>query len=353
MPNRMRTLSTLVPTLLLMLLAPLTARGQAGSTDLPLFADDTALSLRIEAPFRTLFRNRRDREELDGVLTYTDSAGRDVTLDLEIRTRGNSRMDVCTFPPLRLNLRRRQVEGTVFAGQNQLKLVTLCKNQSSYRDYLALEYMLYSLFALLSDQSYRVRWVEIDYVDTDRRRARPDTRSGFLIEEDTELAARTGMETWRAESIDLATLDPVQTTRVALFHFLVGNTDWAGTEGPTGERCCHNGDLFRDAAGQAVVVPYDFDQSGVIDADYASPAESLPIRNVTQRLYRGYCLHNEFIDDVVRELMNRRSDVDALVESADVQERTRARVLRYIEAFYEILEDPAERAKRIDGACRG
>ena len=332
--------------------APITALGQDGS-GLPLFADDARLSLRIEAPMRSLSRDRRDREELEGTLTYTDATGSEVTLDLQLRTRGNSRMDICTFPPLRLNLRRRQVEGTLFAGQNQLKLVTLCKDQTAYRDYLALEYSLYSVFALLTDRSYRVRWVDIDYVDTDRRRPDVETRSGFLIEEDTELAARTGMEVWRADTLDLAILDPAQTSRLALFHYLVGNTDWAATTGPPGERCCHNGDLFRDSAGRAVVVPYDFDQSGLIDADYATPADNLPIRSVSQRLFRGYCAHNDGIDGVIRQLTDARSDIEAVFESADIRERTRERVLRYIDDFYEILADPDERAERINGACRG
>jgi len=262
-------------------------------------------------------------------------------------------MDICTYPPLRLNLRRRQVEGTLFAGQNQLKLVTLCKDQTAYRDYLTLEYTLYRLFALLSDRAYRVRWVVIDYVDTDRRQRNPKTRSGFLIEEDTELAMRTGLEIWRADIIDPATLDPSQTSRIALFHFLVGNTDWSAVTGPPGARCCHNGDLFRDATGRAVVVPYDFDQAGLINADYASPADGLPIRSVTQRLFRGYCIHNEFVDGVIREMSNRRDEIEMLFASAAVQARTRTRVLKYIESFFEILADPQERAERITNACRG
>ena len=350
----LRRTRTLARALLIPLLAaaPFTAFSQ-DSPDLPLFADDAGLSLRIEAPMRTLSRDRRDREELEGTLTYTDAGGSDVTLDLQVRTRGNSRMDICTFPPLRLNLRRRQVEGTLFAGQNQLKLVTLCKDQTAYRDYLALEYSLYSVFALLTERSYRVRWVDIDYVDTDRRRPDVETRSGFLIEEDTELAARTGMEVWRADTIDLAILDPEQTTRLALFHYLAGNTDWAATTGPPGARCCHNGDLFRDSAGQAVVVPYDFDQSGLINTDYATPADNLPIRSVSQRLFRGYCVHNDDIDSVIRQLNDTRSDIEAVFESADIRERTRERVLRYIDDFYGILADPDERAELINGACRG
>jgi hypothetical protein len=352
MPNAVRRPYALLLGLLPLLL-PLGVQSQSDRTESPLFADDAPLNLRLEGPFRTLSRNRRDREELDGILSYTDEAGREVTLDLRLRTRGNSRLSLCTYTPLRLNLRRRQVEGTLFAGQNHLKLVTLCKAQTAYHDYLALEYTVYRLFALLTERSYRVRWVEIDYVDTDQRRPTVETRSGFLIEDDSELAARTGMEVWRTDSLDLSDLDPLQTARIGLFQFLIGNTDWSAVTGQPGDRCCHNGDLFRDADGHAVVVPYDFDQSGLIDATYATPPENLPIRSVTQRLYRGYCIHNALVDTVIRNLVNSRSDIEALFETADLRDRTRGRVSRYIESFYEIVENPEALTERILDACRG
>jgi len=327
--------------------------AQSPEPDIPLFANDAPLEIRLEGPFRTLSRNRRDREEVDGGLLYMDAAGNEVRLDVQIRTRGNSRMGLCTHPPLRLNFRRRQVEGTLFAGQDRIKLVTLCKNSAAYRDYLTLEYEIYRLFNALTDVSYRVRWAEIEYIQTDGRRRPRDVMPGFFIEEDFAVAERTGLETWRVGRLQLDQLDPHSTALLGLFHFLIGNTDWAATTGPPNESCCHNGDVLRNADGRAVILPYDFDQSGLIDADYAKPADSLPIRSVRQRLYRGYCQFNSELDNELAKIISSRAELAARLTNADVGDSARNRALRFFDSFFELVENPDARARAIDDACRG
>ncbi len=327
--------------------------GQTQPGQTPLFADSTPLALTIEGPFRTLSRERRDREELEGLVKYQADDGTEITLDVQIRTRGNSRMDICTYPPLRLNFRRRQVENTVFAGQDRIKLVTLCKDTNPYRDYLALEYEIYRLYNALSDVSYRVRWADIEYVRTDGRRRTSEQMPGFLIEEDTEAAARTGFETWDIERLDLDTIDPGAMALISLFHFFIGNTDWSGTSGPPGDRCCHNGDVLRTPSGQAVLIPYDFDQAGLINTDYASPARQLPIRSVRERLYRGYCRFNDDLDTAIERFNAARIEIESIIAGARTRENARDRAQDYVEAFYEIINDPDARLAQIDGACRG
>jgi len=327
--------------------------GQTEPGPTPLFAEATPLALTIEGPFRTLSRERRERNELEGLVRYQGGDGTDVTLDVQIRTRGNSRMDICTYPPLRLNFRRRQVEGTVFAGQDRIKLVTLCKDTGSYRDYLALEYEIYRIYNALSDVSYRVRWADIEYVRTDGRRRTSESMPGFLIEEDTEVAARTGLETWEVERLDLGAIEPSAMALVSLFHFFIGNTDWSGTSGPSGDRCCHNGDVLRTATGHAVLIPYDFDQAGLINTEYAKPAAALPIRSVRQRLYRGYCRFNDGLGEAVERFNSARAEIETIFTEAQIRGGERRRAQRFIEEFYEIINDPDERLEQIDLACRG
>ena len=347
-----QTKPVLCALVLLLSAAFLPAVGQESASPLPLFASETPLALTIEGPFRTLSRNRRDREELPGTVRYEDESGSTVTLDVQIRTRGNSRMEYCSFPPLRLNFRRRQTEGTVFTGQNELKLATLCKETSGYPDYLALEHEVYELFNLLTDRSFRVRWVDIEYIDTDDRNRKTKQRPGFLIEHRSELAARNDLQRWRVDSLQLEQLEPEQTALLSVFEFMIGNTDWAGTDGPPGDRCCHNVDVFRDHTGLAVLVPYDFDQSGFVNAGYAEPAAELRIRSVQQRLYRGYCAYNDALDDAFERFRMAREAIESRLAALSVRDRERRRVVRYIQDFYEILDDETAREKAIVAACR-
>ncbi len=97
------------------------------SAELPLFASDEVIDITFEVPMNTLVNEAERLPVVEGVLHYTADDGQTVTLDLEMNTRGKSRLEYCRFPPLKINLKRKQTKGTLFAGQNKLKLVTRCR----------------------------------------------------------------------------------------------------------------------------------------------------------------------------------------------------------------------------------
>jgi hypothetical protein len=321
----------------------------------PLFAADSTLELVIEGPFKRLTRERHEKPELDGVVRYTDSEGQEVVLDVGLAPRGNSRLDICSFPPFWLNFKRSQVPNTVFEGQNRLKLVTLCRGGNSYADYLTQEYQIYRAYNALTERSFRVRWVSIEYVETEGRNPESTTASAFLIERDSEVAERAGMEAIKVVSLKTSQLDSAGATLLSLFQYMIGNTDWSPIAAPPGENCCHNTKLIGPGENDAgrIVLPYDFDQVGLINAGYARPSSAVPIRSVTQRLYRGYCLLNDDLEAAVQLLNERRSDVEAAFESGDVRDRARRRALSYLEDSYERINDPRDFERYIVGRCRG
>jgi hypothetical protein len=329
------------------------AAAQSAPEALPLFLDAEPLTLTIEAPFRQISRKSRQRPEYDGTLQYRDAGGQTVELGVELRIRGNSRLRECDFPPLRLDFDRSELEGTVFAGQNRLKLVTLCKREERYRDYLQLEYQIYRIFNLLTDYSFRVRWARIEYVVTDSRRDEPFTEPAFLIEEDWEVAARHGTDLQEVESLKIGDLDRRHTAMLALFHYMIGNTDWSGVQGPAGEVCCHNGKVIGNDGSPAIVLPYDFDQSGLIDAEYAGPSEILPIRSVRERLYRGYCPMNSEIDWALARFNARREAIEQTLALSSASDAARDKALAFLRDSYAIVNDPARLQSEILDGCRG
>jgi hypothetical protein len=212
------------------------------SSAYPLFAEQAPLELRITAPFEDLSDDDEERPEYPAVVELTGPDGEDLTLDIEIRIRGNSRVANCSFPPLSLDFPRDGVAGTVFAGQDRIKLVVVCKPQNArHRDYLAQEFLIYRMLNELTDRSFRVRWANVEYVYSDNDRRAPFIEPAFLIEEDWEVAGRLGMQVVEAESLSVASLDSGHTALLAAFQYLIGNTDWAVIDGPPGELCCHNG----------------------------------------------------------------------------------------------------------------
>ena len=99
------------------------------------FATDEVIELTLTADFSQLDDDRRESPERPATVTVTNGAGDEVVIEAQLRTRGLFRLDKsnCTFPPLKLNLKKKQTKGTEFEGQDKLKIVAPCRpNRSSY-----------------------------------------------------------------------------------------------------------------------------------------------------------------------------------------------------------------------------
>ena len=335
----------------------LLASGQTGAQDgaepHPLFADDTPLTLKLTAPFNTVARDddAEEREEYPAVIEFPGSDGSPSSLDIEVRIRGKSRASYCDFPPLSLDFPRGETSGTVFEGQNRLKLVVQCKTGSRYRAYLVKEFLIYRMLNALTDRSFRVRWSNVEFVYTDSRRPETRIEPAFLIEEDWEAAERLGMEVVDVEKPARESLDFGYTTLLILFQYLIANTDWAVIDGPEGEFCCHNGKVLQKDEGPYVVLAYDFDSSGLVNAEYAAPTLR-QIRYVTQRLYRGFCIMNDEVEGAIALLNSRRELLLDILDSDLLEERDRESAVKFVEGGFEVLNDPKDLERRIYEDCR-
>lgn len=322
---------------------------QQGST---LFTATTPLELRLETSLRTLIRDRdEERAEYPATLRYR--AGSDTgSLPIELRTRGIFRLKRCAFPPLRLDFPRSKVAGTPFAGQDKVKLVTHCQNDERY---LLREFALYRAFNALTDTSYRTRLARITYIDTARGRDDTLTRYGFLIEPDAELAARIGTEIVEADNIHDLLTDARYMTLVAVFQYLIGNTDWS----VWGR---HNIAILREAQAQPVesttprvllAVPYDFDFSGAVSAPYATPPPQIPIKTVRERWYRGYCQPDTMLTSVLAQFRGAKDSIYAAVRSVpDLDPRDVRGLLDYFDDFYRAIENPGIVRREFVSGCR-
>lgn len=329
------------------------ALSASSATAGPLFESDQPLALILEFPLRDLLRQKKDKATVPGVLRYTDINGNDIALDVGVSTRGNSRLEQCRYPPLSINLKKRQVASTLFAGQNKLKLVTLCRDTSTFRRYLQQEYLVYRIYNLLSDYSFRARMLRVTFREPTGRQPK-DAVPAFFIESDREVARRVEMTFIKAAEVYISQLDSAQLSILTLFQFMIGNTDWSVRKGPTGESCCHNGKVIgpADSHDGWVVLPYDFDQSGMINTSYATPSDALPIKSVRQRLYRGFCSGNAYLDSTIAMFNKQRSAIEDLFEHENLVSSGNNSALKYLRGFYEIVNDPKKRQKQIIDRCR-
>jgi hypothetical protein len=325
--------------------------GQESQAPDPLFRDNSILQATVTGPLTTLVRERPRDEYLPGVFAYTDSDGNEVELDLEIRARGHFRHQTCDYPPVLLNLKRKQTVGTLFEHQNKLKLVIQCDRSDRYEQAVLREYLAYRILNKLTDKSFRVRLLSVTYVNTEKDKDN-EPRYAFLIEHKNRLAERFDLKDLEIEKTSVGALDGPQLNLTSIFEFLIGNTDFSPIAGAPGENCCHNYVLFGQGDVPQWAVPYDFDQSGFVDAPYAGPGPNLRIRDVKQRLYRGRCFNNEHIESSLQAFRANESVIYALVEEQHgLRPYVRKELGRYIEDFYKLINDPRDVERKIVGDC--
>jgi len=328
--------------------------GAQEAPALPLFAALAPIEITLAVPLRTLINRARRRTEYDGYVEYADANGDPVHLDVEVRTRGNSRLEICRFPPLSVNFKRGQVARTLFEGQNRIKLVTLCRNSDRYEQYLYLEHLAYLIYGQVTPYGYRTRFATVTYIDTDRDNSET-VAPAFFIEHIDSIADRVGM---RASEIPSAGRDlhaPAELTTLTVFQFLIGNTDWSALGGRDPDECCHNADLLMPAQADApvIAVPYDFDQSGLVDAEYAKPVEQFRTNTVRTRIYRGFCVHNEHLDAVVDRFGAERDNIERMIEQSELNDEQKAKALDYIREGLDALRNPDDFESQILDRCRG
>ena len=315
----------------------------------PLFADDAVLPIEFELDFGDLCRNPEsgDCAPAAGVIRVTGVDGLSHELDVRYRTRGRWRRGTghCAFPALFIEFDEEQTAGTPFAGQRTLPFTSHCQHyRSKYQTWAILEYLAYRYYTLLTPASVRVRLARIRYRDAGARHNY--TRYGFFSEHFRDVGRRIGAEWFDADRADIRLTDPLELATLSLFQYMIGHLDWSAA-------ALHNTTAFRRADGRIIVVPFDFDYAGLVDAEYAAPPRGLGVRDVRHRLYRGFCRDGIDWDSLFTRFLAVREPVLGLLDDQQgLTARRRSRARHYLEDFYRTIGSEGLRREQIVEACR-
>lgn len=306
----------------------------------PLFQSNEILQVTIEGPLATLIKEKSKEDYLNGFFRYTEADGTPVEFDLKFRARGNYRHANCDYPPVRLNFKKSQTKNTLFDKQDKLKLVVHCNRRAQYQQIVLQEYLAYLVLNELTDLSFRVRLLQITYKDTvDQKQSEP--RYGFLIEHKDRLSKRIGINEFTTDATQVALINAPQLNLTSVFQYFIGNTDFSPIAGPPNTDCCHNYVLFKNKKTAITAIPYDFDQSGFVDAPYAFPNPNFRLRSVRQRLYRGRCVNNDYIEDSLQLFQDNRDTIYALIDNQPgLDKGSRKDLTNFVDRFYRTIDSP-------------
>ena len=311
-----------------------------------LFDSEQVLEMTLSGTFRKLLNDRSEKPVYyPMVVSYKAGDSTTITLPAKAKTRGHFRRlkENCSYPPLALNFYKSDVLNTsVFKKQEKLKLVMPCRGD----EYVIREWLVYKLYNLVSEKSFKTRLVRIQLDDSSsKKQAAPFY--GILLEDEDQLAKRNNAVSVKRK-LQPEQTDPDAFITMAVFQYLVGNTDWS-------IQYMQNIKLLADdsAALVTTVVPYDFDHAGLVDAPYARPAEELEMQSIRQRRYRGYCIKDMKQYDEVIALYNRlKNDIYATYTSCSLlPEKYVKATTKYLDEFYATINDPREVARQFGYPC--
>ncbi|MFN8254681.1 MAG: hypothetical protein U0W24_03270 [Bacteroidales bacterium] len=316
-----------------------------------LFNSITPIDIEIYVNKKDLLQDIGDDQAYHHTLIkYTDSLGVINELNFKISTRGHFRKDPanCKLPPLKLKIPKEVSQSdNLFEGQNKIKLVLPCfAENKKYSECLVLEYLTYKTYELFTENSYKTRLVNIVIADSANKKNKQNVM-GFFLEETDQMAQRNKGKVIKFKRFHPENVDRNQMTMLAVFQFMVGNTDWSVD-------VQHNIDLlFIENQTTPVAVPFDFDWSGIVDAPYAIPQPNLNIISVKERLFRGYERSAEEFTPVIKLFNDKKEEIYQLYKNCNwLSEKTRNNTIKYLDDFYEVINDPKKVQKEFINNCR-
>ena len=297
-----------------------------------LFLSDEVLNIELRTDFTSIRADTsEDPVSYDGRLIYHEPGGKTKKFQVKVRARGDFRRrpDICSFPPIMVNFKKKEVRNTIFNGEDKLKVVTPCQIEEDVLE----EFLIYRMYNFATPLSYKVRLAKIKYFDTATEKELFE-RYSFFIEDDDRMAERLDASK-SEEFLTPFDLDRENFMLMSVFEYLIGNKDWFISSR-------RNVTILRpnDTTKALQVVPYDFDFASLIDASYTKP-RNVPERYLsTRRVFKGLCYTKEEFERTFQTFRNLKPLFESLFKVEDLISRsTRNRNLDYLDEFFEIIQN--------------
>jgi len=329
-------------------LLTLSLRAQPQLDGFEFFGDDQSIIQgKLSSDFKFLRKNKMNTSYQPAVFTMYGENGDSLSLIVKIKARGEFRRQQCSFSPIRIKFKKDHFTNSTLKEHNKLKWVTHCQPGKGQTDKVIEEYLIYKAYAYLTEFSFRVRLMEIEYVDTGSKRS-PGFYYAFLMEDIDQVAQRNEAMELNEKKMHPELADRKISTTLAMAMYMIGFTDWSVTT-------MHNIKLIqiKNSTRRPIPIPYDFDYSGLIDPAYALPPEFLGIEDVTQRVFRGFCrLDGEWTDARKLFLENKDNILNLWQNDTLLNSRVKNTDLQYLVKFFDIISDDKKFNRTIKAECR-
>ena len=313
----------------------------------PLFQTQEPLALRLNFSIKEVKKIKNDTIYTASMLHYKNENGQWDSLKIGLRARGNFRRANCSFPPLRLKIKKSDSEKTPFSGNKSLKLVVPCQSGKTYSDLIVKEFICYKLYEVISSYHFSTRLTELSLVDGKGKQAKNYSLTAFLIEDDDLVAKRHKAKMMDELKIHPLRLQDTVSTKHDFFEYMISNSDWSSVEQ-------HNMKVMQLKSEAYIPLPYDFDMSGVVSAPYSTVSELLETTSVKERVYRGFCRSPELFEYTRKEYLQLEPSIKNVVNGFEGQLNAKeiTGLNKYLDEFFTILKNEKSFKDNIVQKCR-
>lgn len=290
---------------------------------------DQVLDASLSFDLDSLIYFKDGNNEVPG--TFVLGTNAQLSIPVELRARGVFRKNNCAIPPIRVQIKKAAATTNEWGPYRNYKLVTHCFDSLAADELLLKEYLIYKMYEALTDISLRAQLFRMQYNVNGQKL----NHFAFMIENEREMSNRLGLHEMDIEKTKLKSIHFEHYKRFVLFQYMIGNTDWNLNAG-------HNTKyVLEDGSETPIIIPYDFDISGLVNAPYAIPYSTIPIQNVTERyfMYRGN--KGDDFNKIIDVYRAKKEDLFSLIStSPHLSDFSKGEMLNYIGEFYDIIEQP-------------
>jgi len=298
---------------------------------------DEILEIKLTTDVQNLIVNKNTDDYQVAFIEMDDAYGNTVNHKLKVKPRGKYRRKICDFPPLKLNFSKEElVQRGLNPEFDKLKLVTHCTdNKTDAKENVLREYLTYQIYNTLTDNSFRTQLVKIEYIDL-HNSSKSIIRYGFLIEDKDEMATRLNGEICDCRGLTTGAISQKPYNLMAMFQYMIGNEDW----NLMAARNIKVVQSISSGMEKNVIVPYDFDFSGVVNADYAIPNNKLNHSNIKQRHFSGDFANDQELEEMSNHFLSKRKEILQTVRKfKQLNSDARYEIDMYLQEFFTILKN--------------
>ena len=311
-----------------------------------LFETSHPLTIIIETDLSALLNDIGDERKWHSAKIIVSHEDVD-PVDIKLKTRGHFRREkeICDFPPIEMKFQQQDSIFWLFSNQSKLKLVTNCRtNQDRYQQYILQEYLVYRIYNILTNFSFRVRLANITYKDAEKKHGNVNSW-GFMIENIQQVASRNSSKPIKIFIDSPDNPDYHLSTIHSMFQYMIGNTDWFLPD--------HNLKLITTLNHlDTVAVPFDFDLSGLVNAHYNMFYKNLNLSSPSDRYFQGFCRNHQELQKTTEIFNLHKEAILRLYRDFEyLNEKQRTGSITYLEEFYKIINNPGLIEEQMMNTC--